>query len=204
MTRNMTRTRIKTQKYKFIRASKNHTRSNKRNLDPMKCTIMDQREKQNFTAISNWNQLMKSAPTLFKKPQEDPQFKNISIKSQLDNQCGNIYIGFQFKTNHGTSGAATHSQLESAHLSFHYLKSVQNNSCKCWTKNRFTQRRTGKGSNIHYKIDTNKEHPIYIPIYSNSHNKFTYPKTNLKYVPFQHRMILDWIIQQLNNTTLTQ
>ncbi len=79
----------------------------------------------------------------------------------------------------------------------HYLYNKRNttNICTCWTQNK-TRKRLNKptSSNVHYKIDTDKEHPIYIPFFVK--NKQWAYKNNL--IPIEHKELIDWSINKLN------
>ena len=115
---------------------------------------------------------MHLAPTLFKDAK----------KVIVDKKCGNIYVFFN-----------------KSHLSLHYLYKTKT-GCKCWTKQKkYTQKnKSTHGSNIHYKITEDKEHPIYIPIFV-KREKFTYDNKGI--ISSYHKKWINYCIEQLNTYT---
>ena len=165
----------------MILANKNQTRSNKRNVNVLNCSLSrKKREKSNYKKIHNWSRLMNVSPTLFKGAK----------KIIVDKKCGNIYVFFN-----------------GGHLSLHYLYKTKI-GCKCWSKrsnskrsnsnNHFTKKYKSSGSNIHYKIDDKINLPIYIPIFV-KREKFIYD--NKINISSYHKKWLNWCINKLNTYT---
>jgi hypothetical protein len=171
----------------MILATKNQTRSNKNNLNPLKCNISKKRERNNFRQIHNWSKLMKLVPSYNNKKLIINNNQLVTIKTKIDKQCGNVYIFFKWIKN---------GFKETSHLSLHYLYNKRNtkNICTCWPRNKTRKRSMTNGSNVHYKIDTNKEHPIYIPFFVRN-KQWTY-KNDL--IPIEHKELIDWSIDKLN------
>ena len=146
------------------------------NLNPLKCSISTKKSRKNFKQIKDWSKI----PKLFAKA-SNKQLGNIKITTEGD-KCGNFYVFFKSPEIH-------------SHLSFHYLKENKTGTCKCWTqKKNGKTRKNNRGSNIHYKDDSNKDDPIYTPIFVKN-GKFTYSTSRLN---LKHEIILKWILQKLN------
>jgi hypothetical protein len=144
----------------------------------MNCSILDRKSRKNINQIKDWS----SIPKIFDKAPK--QIFDIKITTTGD-KCGNYYVFFNSPEIH-------------SHLSFHYLKKDKKGNCKCWTKNKISKnsktRKNNRGSNIHYKDDSNKDDPIYTPIFVKN-GKFTYSKSRLN--P-KHGVLMKWILTKLN------
>jgi len=144
----------------------------------MNCSILDRNSRKNVTQIKDWSTI----PKLFARVPK--QLFDIKITTKGD-KCGNYYVFFNSSEIH-------------SHLSFHYLKEDKKGNCKCWTRKKNSKnsktRKNNRGSNIHYKDDSNKDDPIYTPIFVKD-GKFTYSNSRLKQ---QHIFIMKWILTKLN------